>query len=288
MQPRFVDLHTHTTASDGSDTPTELIQKAAERGLAAVAVTDHDTVSGLDEAVETGNRLGVEVIRGCELSVHTTHGEVHLLGLWLPEGDSELDNRLKALRKGRDERNDLILERLRALGIPLELEQVLAESRGESVGRPHIARALLRYGYVSSLQDAFYRYLGKNGAAYEPREELSPAAGVQMLTSLGATVSMAHPMLVRCPPDWLNNTVAELAALGMTAIEAYHSEHSARDERVCAELATRHGLGITGGSDYHGSAKPRIVLGRGKGGLRVTEAVFERLKDRRRAAGLPV
>lgn len=288
MQPGFVDLHTHTTASDGSDTPAELVRKAAERGLLAVAITDHDTVSGLDEAEEVGARLGVEVIRGCELSVTSPYGEVHILGLWLPKDVVELESRLRDLREKRDTRNNQILERLRDLGVPLRLEDVLAESLGETVGRPHIAKALLRHGYVRSHQEAFARYLGNNGAAYVARVVLTPEDGVRLLTGLGATVSIAHPMLIRCSREWLDDTVADLTSFGLGAIEAYHSEHSLGDERVCADLAARHGLGVSGGSDYHGAAKPHIVLGRGKGGLRVTEAVLQRLKDRRRAAGLPV
>lgn len=288
MQPRFVDLHTHTTASDGSDTPSELARKAAERGLAALAITDHDTVSGLDEAVEAGQQLGLEVIRGCELSVSSRYGEVHILGLWLPRDCAELETELSALRVKRDERNSRILERLQRVGVPLTQEDVLAESRGETVGRPHIARALLRHGHVSTMQEAFYRFLAKGGAAYEPKDVLSPREGVSLLAGLGATVSVAHPMLIRCPREWLNSTVAELVPLGLSAIEAYHSEHSAGDERYCAELAKRYGLAVTGGSDYHGSAKPYITLGRGRGGLRVTEAVLERLKARRVACGLPV
>lgn len=288
MQPRFVDLHTHTTASDGSDTPSELVRKAAEGKLTALAVTDHDTVSGLDEAVAAGEQFGLEVIRGCELSVSSRYGEVHILGLWLPKNCAELEIELGMLRAKRDERNSRILERLQRAGVPLTQADVLAESRGETVGRPHIARALLRHGHVATMQEAFFRFLAKGGVAYEPKDVLSPAEGVSLLANLGATVSIAHPMLIRCPREWLDSTVAGLVPLGLSAIEAYHSEHSSGDERYCADLAGRYGLALTGGSDYHGSAKPQISLGRGRGGLRVTEAVLDRLKARRLGRGVPI
>lgn len=286
MQPLFVDLHTHTTASDGSDSPTELVKKAAEAGLAAVAITDHDTVSGLDEACEAGKRYNITVVRGCELSVSSQYGEVHLLGLWLPEDCSPIEAQLFDLRDKRDSRNERILERLHKVGVHLSLEQVLAQSQGETVGRPHIAGALLKAGYVTTVQDAFARYLGKDGSAFEPKEVFTPEDGVRLLANLGATVSVAHPMLIRCPLPWLEDTISDLASYGLTAVEAYHSEHSAKHERCCAELAGRHNLGVSGGSDYHGLAKPHIRLGRGKGGLRVTLAVYERLLTRRRERGL--
>lgn len=286
MQPVFVDLHTHTTASDGSDSPTELVKKAAEAGLAAVAVTDHDTVSGLDEACEAGKRYNISVVRGCELSVSSQYGEVHLLGLWLPENCSVIEKQLAKLRDNRDCRNERIIARLNKLGVALSLEQVLAQSQGETVGRPHIANALLKAGYVTTIQDAFVRYLGKDGSAFEPKEVLTPEAGVRLLANMGATVSVAHPMLIRCPLPWLEDTVSDLASHGLTAIEAYHSEHSAKHERCCADIAGRHNLGVSGGSDYHGLAKPAIRLGRGKGGLRVTVAVYDRLRARRREQGL--
>ena len=281
MQPCFVDLHTHTTASDGTDTPRELIRRAASRKLAAVAVTDHDTLSGLDEAVEAGNLFGVEIIRGCELGVQGRYGEIHLLGLWIPEQAPDLEAALSRLRIHREERNLAILERLQAQGIAIPYADVLEEAKGESVGRPHIARVLCRRGVTAHFAQAFALYLGYHGSAYVPRTLLSPEEGVALLAGSGATVSFAHPMLIRCPPSWFDEILPPLCAAGLTAIEAYHSEHSARDERFCVELAARYGLGLSGGSDYHGTAKPGVELGRGKGGLRVTQELLDALKARR-------
>ncbi|WP_353117080.1 PHP domain-containing protein [Nitratidesulfovibrio sp.] len=298
MSIRFIDLHSHSTASDGSDTPAELVRKAAAAKLAAIALTDHDTTSGLDEAMREGRQRGIEVIRGCELGVRCEHGELHILGLWLPGGDGStpggapLDATLAELRRHRATRNHRIAAQLRECGVDIEYAEVEAISGGESVSRLHFARILHEKGYVSSPQEAFARYLGPGGRAYVAKETLSPADGVSLLRSVGATVALAHPMLFRYPgngfAEWLDDTVADLKPHGLDAIEAYHSEHSQADTRRCVDLAARHGLALTGGSDYHGAGKPGISLGRGRGGLRVTTAVLDDLKEHRRRQGLPV
>ena len=283
MQPRFVDLHTHTTASDGTDAPRDPIRRAASLKLAAVAVTDHDTVSGLDEAEAAGREYGVEIIRGCELGVQGQYGEIHLLGLWLPRHSAPLDAELARLRGHREERNLKILDRLRSIGINIGYQEVLDEAGGESVGRPHIARVLQKRGIVSNFVQAFELYLGYYGAAYVPRTLLTPEEGVSLMADLGAVVSFAHPMLIRCPPSWFDEIIPRLKEAGLGAIEAYHSEHSARDERFPA-WSWRHGTdsGSAAVRIITGMAKPGVELGRGKGGLRVTVALLDALKARRK------
>ena len=294
MSIRFIDLHSHSTASDGSDAPAELVRKAAAAKLAAIALTDHDTTSGLDEAVHEGRQRGIEVIRGCELGVRCEHGELHILGLWLPEGEdgvTPLDATLAELRDHRAIRNRRIAAQLRTCGVDIEYAEVEAISGGESVSRLHFARILHDKGYVATPQEAFARYIGPGGRAYVAKETLSPTDGVALLHSVGATVALAHPMLFRYPgngfAEWLDDTVADLKRHGLDAIEAYHSEHSQADTRRCVDMAARHGLALTGGSDYHGAGKPGISLGRGRGGLRVTTTVLDDLKERRRRQGLP-
>ena len=200
---QFIDLHTHSQASDGTDSPGQLVRNAHAQGLAAVAVTDHDTVSGLDEAEAAARELGLEFVRGCELSTSTELGEMHVLGLWLPRDLAPLQDRLKYLRGKRSERNIRIVEKLQGLGVEITLDEVLHEARGESVGRPHIAAVLVRKGYVKDVSEAFREYLGYYGRAYLPKEVLQPEEAVGVLSSLGATVCLAHPMLQKLPVGWL-------------------------------------------------------------------------------------
>lgn len=284
---KLIDLHTHSQASDGTDSPAALVKKAHAAGLAAVAVTDHDTLSGLEEAEETGRSLGITVIRGCELSTGTEHGEVHILGLWLPRKAQALQKQLALLRRKRAERNALIVDRLRGLGLAICLDDVLEAAQGESVGRPHIAEVLLRKGYVHDAREAFRDYLGSRGKAFVPKEALQPETAVRLLAELGATVCLAHPMLQKYPRGWLEDFTGRLVGYGLTAVEAWHSEHSETDVRACLALAKRFGLGLSGGSDYHGRNKPGIRLGVGRGGLRVGLDVLEDLRAARRARGLP-
>lgn len=281
-----IDLHTHTLASDGTDRPAQLVRRAKAQGLQAVAITDHDTVSGLAEAEEEGKALGLEVIRGCELSAKGECNEIHILALWLPQDTRALEQSLLTLRDHRNVRNVIIIKKLQELGLDVSYEEVQAASRGESVGRPHIAAVLLRKGFVDTLQEAFVRYLGYRGQAYVPKEILRPEDAVSLLASMGATVSLAHPCLSLGSHDAIEDTVRSLKDHGLTAIEAYHSDHSQADQRFCVDVATRYGLALSGGSDYHGTAKARISLGTGYGGLRVPMFVLDSLKAQRRKMGL--
>lgn len=285
---KLVDLHTHTQASDGTTSPGDLVRQAQECGLAAVAVTDHDTVSGLAEAQAAGKEYGVEVVRGCELSTSTDMGEMHILGLWLPDDVSLLQGKLKYLRRKRGERNGRIVEKLQGLGIDISMDEVLEEARGECVGRPHIAAVLMRKGVVKDIGTAFKEYLGYYGKAYLPKEVLQPEDAVRLLCELGATVSWAHPMLSTTNAEWREAFLRRLVDNGLSAIEAYHSEHSAADIRACVDMARRYGLALSGGSDYHGANKPKIRLGVGYGSLRVPYDVFETLRTRRARQGLSV
>lgn len=291
--PRLVDLHTHTTASDGTDSPSEVVRKAAELGLLAVAITDHDTVAGHEEAFEAGKRHNIEVVGGCELST-SNHGQsVHILGLWLPRDTGLYAEYLASLQNTRAQRNERIIHKLQSLGINISYDEVLRQTKEHfgdvhSIGRPHIAYALLQGGYIAKENDAYELYIGQGKPAYVAREGASPQEAVAFLASIGATVSIAHPMILSCSPEERNDLVADLKAAGLHAIEAYHSSHSDSDVRQCVELATRHGLALSGGSDYHGTAKPKIQLGSGRGGLRVAWHVLEKLKEQRRQLGLDV
>lgn len=284
----YIDLHTHSTASDGSDSPAELVTKAAKAGLAAIALTDHDTLDGLPEAQQAAENHNIQLIRGCELGSLGPYGEIHILGLWLPDNPTPLLEKLDKLRHLRHNRNKHIVEKLQALDIDITYDEVLAIAGNGSVGRPHIAQVLVAKQVVASTRKAFEIYLGDRGCAYVPRATLTPTEAVSVLKEAGATVSFAHPMLINAPEEWLSNTVAELKEAGLDAMEAYHSEHSQKEVRRCVDLADRYELALTGGSDYHGSIKPDISLGTGKGGLRVPYHIYEKLVALRTKRGQPV
>ena len=284
----FIDLHTHSTASDGTDSPTELVRKAAQAHLAVLALTDHDTLAGLEEAEQEAKRQNMGFVRGCEISTATPWGEAHFLGLWIPERGEKtalLEAELEKVRQQRKERNLRIAEKLRTLGFDVSYEAAAALAGGTVVGRPHFAALLCALGVVKDRKEAFRLYLGRDGLAYVPRRLMSPQEAVSLLKSTGAVVSMAHPRLLHAPVEELDHLLAGLKEQGLDALEAYHSEHDAGDVRLCVELASRHHLQLSGGSDYHGLAKPNISIGHGKGGLRVGFSVYEELMKYRREQG---
>ena len=289
MSLSCIDLHIHSTASDGSDSPSDIAEKAASLHLAAFALTDHDTLEGLEEAEEAAKRLEIPFVRGCELSSTTPWGEAHFLGLWIPrkaESIAELQERLKAVRQDRYKRNIRIMEKLQALGYDVKYEEAAALAGGAVVGRPHFAELLCRKGIVATRREAFQKYLGEGKLAYVPRTLMSPEQAVGLLKRSGALVSMAHPRLLKAPVEDLDELIARLAPQGLDALEAYHSEHNANDVRECVNLARKYGLVFTGGSDYHGVRKPLIRMGCGKGGLRVPRDLYEELLHYRERKGL--
>lgn len=277
---KVIDLHLHSTASDGSLNPTKLMEAAAEAGVTTVSLTDHDTTAGLREAAEAAARMGMEFIPGVELSCTTECGQVDVLGYHVPLEDEYFENRLSELREARNRRNLVILRKLAELGMPISEEELLSE--GESaVGRPHMALIMVRKGYVKSVREAFDKFIGVGKPAYVPKEDFSPTQAVVLLAGLGALPLIAHPMLVRAPEGWLDKLVETLVPLGLAGLEAYHSEHDNRGVRNILALADKYGLIVTGGSDFHGAAKPHIAIARGKGSLRVPETVLGGLEKAR-------
>ena len=284
-----IDLHIHSTASDGTDSPSAIVHKAAEIGLDAIALTDHDTLDGLEAAEETAREKGIIFVRGCEISTETLWGEAHFLGLWIPrshERTAALENALEDVRAKRLSRNLSMAENLQALGFDVSYEAAAELAGGRVVGRPHFAELLCRLGVVKDRKEAFRQYLGEGCVAYEPRELMSPEMAIRILKGAGALVSMAHPRLLHASVSELSQLLERLKPAGLDALEAYHSEHNAGDVRECVELADRFGLQLTGGSDYHGLPKPKIALGSGKGGLRVARHVYDRLMEYRASCGM--
>lgn len=287
MAGRFIDLHTHSNASDGSDRPAALVRKAAELGLAALALTDHDSLEGLDEAEAEAARVGIAFIRGIEMAVQDDFGELHVVGLWMPRPSARMSETLVQLRRNRRARNQAMLDALSAHGMPMTLEEVRNLSGGGALGRPHIAMALRNRGYVASRREAFEQYIGWGGKAFVPRVLPAPREAIGLLRDEGAIVALAHPCLSpTMNEERLNDILAEFRACGLTALEAYHSVHDNARTRLCVELAARHNLLLTGGSDYHGENKEGIALGRGRGGLRVPYMLLEKMREWRKSKGL--
>lgn len=286
MSGRMIDLHTHSLVSDGSDSPAALVRKAAARGLAAVALTDHDTMAGLDEAADEAAHLGIEFIRGIELAVQDAFGELHILGLFMPRPSGFMRAAIAMLERNRLSRNEAMLDMLSAMGMPMTMDDVRNHSGKVAVGRVHIALAMQGRGYVSSLKEAFERYIGWAGPAFVPRTLLSPAEGIRLLRDEGATVALAHPCLSKkMTATRLDGILSEFRAYGLRALEAYHSSHGPEQIRLCVTLAKKHGLLLTGGSDYHGTNKDGILLGTGSGTLHISYKLLERLREYRKSEG---
>ncbi len=294
----MIDLHAHTTVSDGGDSPRELVVAAAEAGLDAIAVTDHDNDSGCDEAVLVGAELGVEVVRGVEISCDVEElsaqgyhpsgrPTMHLLGYFIPEHDNPLSDALAELQAARANRNHLIVERLNELGIPVTFEEVEREAGGPGaqIGRPHFAAVLVRHGAVSDYQSAFDNFLAKGAKAYIGRRLFKPAEAIAVMRSAGVVAVLAHPFTLRLEPDDLTRFVDELVAAGLNGIEGYHGDVPAADQEPYRALARARGLVVTGGSDYHGSMRPDRSLPGGRHGVVVPDAVLDELRDVARALG---
>ncbi|ADU64185.1 MAG: PHP domain-containing protein [Pseudodesulfovibrio sp.] len=283
-----IDLHTHSTASDGTLSPTELVRLAREIGLDAIALTDHDTLGGLDEAVEAGKTCGIEVIRGCELSLESPRGAgwMHVVALWVPEQADELQAAFEWVIEGRLIRNHEIVNKLRTLGVNITYEAVAARAGG-TIGRPHFAQEMLALGVVSSMDEAFKVWLGDNGRAYVPKRKLKPAQALGILKRAGATSILAHPFMLGLDLPNTEALVRELMTHGLDGIEVHYPEHDDATTKTFKLLAERLGLLISGGSDFHGSVKPKISLGTGKGGLHVPTALLHAMKAHRHAQGLP-
>ncbi|GIU92575.1 MAG: phosphatase [Acidimicrobiia bacterium] len=279
-----VDLHTHSTASDGSDTPTELVSKAARAGLTAIALTDHDTQEGVPEALAAAQKEGIELVPGVELSLDWPQGGMHLVVLWLPPGPGPLQDRLAELRRGRDRRNIEIVERLNQLGLDITIEEVAARAGDGSVGRPHIAAVLVEKGYCADIADAFDRYLASGRPAYVHRPRLAPEEAISLARAGGAVPVLAHPHTLGLDaPGEMADLLERLTGAGLVGIECHYGAYDEGGRRGMVALAERFGLVPSGGSDYHGSYKPGVELGTGKVGLGVPDSVLADLAAARRS-----
>jgi len=249
-----IDLHTHSTASDGALPPAGLVARAADRGVTVLALTDHDTLEGLAEARAAAAGLGVRLIAGVELSVTAPQGSMHLLGYFPGEPPEALVARLRTFRDGRRGRVARIVERLAALGVPVDLDDVLRRASG-SVGRPHVADALVDAGHVASRAEAFERYLNDRGPAYEAYDRLAPDEAVRLVREAGGAAVLAHPASLRMSERHLRGFTQRLTSAGLTGIEVHRPDHDAVQRREYGRLAASLGLVPAGGSDFHRPAE---------------------------------
>lgn len=274
-----IDLHTHSTFSDGTFTPLHLVKYAEEKGLKAFAITDHDTTEGIKEAksIETN----VEVISGVEISTRYDKKEIHIVGLYVNENDADLNKQLKYYREKRVTRNFEILEKLNSLGVDITIDDVKESCTGDVISRAHIAKALVSKGFVGSYTEAFDRYLGDNKCAYVPRETLNYEESMELITKAGGVPVLAHPLLYKMSDTNLENMMVKLRQKGLKAVEVYYSTHSNSDTQHVMAMANRVGLIYSGGSDFHGATKPKIDMGTGMGKLAVPYEILEKIRGER-------
>ena len=274
-----IDLHLHTTHSDGSLRPSDVLALARQANVSALAITDHDITTGIPEAMATGEILGIEVIPGVEISSFDGKSELHILGYCVRWQDAAFNQRLATLRESRHRRNPLIIERLREAGLDVTYEEVRALAGTESVGRPHIAQLLMQKKYVTSAKEAFDRYLAEGRLAYVARELPTPAEAISWIREAKGVAVLAHPTWVKESGEGLRTCVTTLKEAGLGGIEVHYSTHSKSQTAGYLDLAHRLDLLITGGSDFHGLTKPDIEVGSGRGDLKVNPSLLAPLKE---------
>ncbi len=303
---KAVDLHVHSNRSDGTLTPSGLVDYAMEKGLAAFALTDHDTVEGLDDAIAYADRLRQEyasappetdsgkngaqrpspvpeVIPGIEFSTEYLGQDVHVLGLYIDHHSRPFASRLQGFVDSREERNRKMCRLLTEGGIPVSYESLMEEFPGSVITRAHYAKYMLNHGYIKSLKEAFERYVGDRCPYYVPREKVTPAQAVELILQAGGTPILAHPVLYRMSDRRLDKLVCELKDAGLAGLEAIYSTYAPHEERQMRALAAKYDLLVSGGSDFHGGNKPGLELGTGYGKLFVPYEILDNIKKRRQA-----
>lgn len=278
-----IDLHIHTTASDGTLTPPEVISQALRSKLQAIAITDHDTLAGSKQALQAGIPSPLNFLTGVEISAaapsfYAGSGSFHLLGYSIRLDDPALNHALEKLQQARKNRNPAIIDRLNALGLAITLDEVCQEAGEGQLGRPHIAKMLVKKGFVESMNQAFDRYLGADGPAYVDKYRIECQKAIELILAAGGIPVLAHPGLLNCKTNkQFDKLITGLKEMGVKGIEVFYPEHTPEQTRLFAELAQRHNLLLTGGTDFHGSIHPEIAIGSGKGDLFVPYELYEKL-----------
>ena len=281
MDTRIIDLHVHSKASDGTFTPTELVAEAKRAGLSAFALTDHDTTDGIAEAAKAAEAAGIELVPGVELSTEYEGVEVHVLGLYIDIEHAGLQKQMMDFRESRDNRNVYMLEKLRAEGFDITQEALEACFPDAVITRAHIARFLLDKGYIPDMKTAFSEYIGDGCKCYVGRPKVTPMDAVDYILAAGGTPVLAHPVIYHMDRPQLLRMIREMKDHGLVGIEAIYSENTPADEQYYKALAREEGLLITGGSDFHGTNKPDIQLGVGRGKLYIPYSILDKIKETR-------
>lgn len=274
-----IDLHVHSSRSDGTMSPSELVSYASVRNISAFALTDHDTIAGIDEAVTASSGTGVEVIPGIEFSTEYNGRDIHLVGLFIPYQNPDFCNQLCDFQDSRINRNEKMCHQLSLSGIPITLNELQERYPDSVITRAHFASYMLALGYVRSREEAFERYIGDHAPCFVPREKITPFQAVHFLRQFNAIPILAHPLLYHMSERNLDALVASLTSEGLIGLEAIYSTYSASEEREMRKLAQKYHLCISGGSDFHGANKRNIDLGAGCGHLFVPYEVLDKLRE---------
>ncbi len=274
-----IDLHTHSTESDGTLTPEALMRHAKDIGLSAVSLTDHDTIGGLAKARPIAEKLGLELVPGVELSTDYQEQEVHILGYYFDENNPEFLAKLKEFVDGRDKRNEKMIRLLQQEGFDITMEALYAENPDSVITRAHFGKYLVEHGFVKDRKTVFAKYLGDDCRCYVPREKITPFEAVKLIQMGGGLAFFAHPVLCHMNHDRLRNFIQLLKDAGLVGLEALYSKNSPADEENMRALAQEFDLLISGGSDFHGVNKPKIHLGTGKGNLNIPYHILEEIKE---------
>lgn len=273
----FIDLHTHSNCSDGSMTPTELVAHAAERGLKAIALSDHDTVAGIDEALEAGKRYGVEIVPAIEFSAQSDT-ETHILGFYIDHKCERLKEALENINKVRWQRTVNTCENLQRLGFDVSMEEALRIAPSGLIGRAHFARILMEKGYTKSVKEGFEKYLANGRPAYDGTQYLTAEMAVKLIEDIGGVSFVAHPHLIRLSDESLREFLIMLKGYGLCGIEGYYNEYTPEMQEYFHNLARELGLEISGGTDYHAKMKPHIEIGIGQDNMQIPYSVLENIK----------
>ena len=284
---KTIDLHVHSTFSDGSEPTEKLVELAAEAKLAAFALTDHDTTDGYKSLYQAASRHNtglpkeeqLEVLPGVEISAAYKQGDIHILGLLVDPDDSEFNALLKSAEKERICRNIKMIDNLKSAGLPISYEEIVAASPDSIITRAHFGKYLVDKGIVNDYPSAFEKYLGDDTPYYVARKFTSPKDAIEGIIKAGGVPVLAHPIIYRLPTPELEALVDTLISYGLRGIETIYSSHSKQDENYLRGLAKRKGLIITGGSDFHGKPKPAINMGIGRGNLRIPYSILENLRE---------